>query len=482
MIWMLPLLFAQSDDDEEEMDSEMGLESLGYIGNAAPAPKMRAQAGEMLSATAGGAQDMGAFRAQVSSGVLPSAEALLMEGLLSEHDLPPRQTAPCPELLCVIGETAEMAVAGAPDVEAFAQLGFATNIRADAFQRPPVDLVVLLDASGSMAGLPLEMARLAVIALGVRLQPEDRVSVLVLRPGGAELVGQDLAPGDDAAWHAALDQIPGAGGWTPLHQGVEAALVHASKGRRPGRMSRVMVVSDQRPSQGPVQAEAFVHLAEIAAGGEVGLTWLGVGEGAPELAAQVSAVRGGNSLHVRDPTELVDRLGDELDFLITPLAYDLSLEIRPASGWRLAGVYGVPGAALTWDQQGIARMQVPTLFPSREGGAIYLGFARETLSWGPPAELQVGSALGTVGLSYEPVEGPVRAQEITLPVQSPERVSPGLVRGRLLVEEVLLLSHALEHPLDPGAHQALRDWQAQARTDSALGTEVTLVEQVLWLL
>jgi Ca-activated chloride channel family protein len=465
MFLLLPLMLAQGTDDEEEsvepvrmrtqidfsgMDMEMNL----------PAP---AVAPATLSAQVGGVQDFALFRSQVESMRVPPKEALIMEGLLAEHDLPPRSIAPCDQVLCVVTETSLWPVEGASQVEVFAQLGFDTNIVASTWQRPPVDLTVLIDASGSMAGGPAHISRLVLAVLQGQLHPEDRVHVMVVDGGQVSSIAQDLVPGEAAGWDAARGAVPSGQGWTELFSGVDQALRSAIQTQRPGRNARVMVVSDQRPNRGHTGAQDFVSLARLAAGRNVGLTWLGVGDADPSFGAKVGTVRGGNSLYIPGGQDLVQRFGEDLDMLVTPLAYDLALEIRPASGWRLAGVYGIPGQALSTDSSGVVRLNVATLFPSKEGGAIYLGLAPETLSWGPSTPPLPGTAMGSVVMSYEPVDGRVQTQVLGLTMEPATHRSLGLERGHHLVELYFLMQDLVEQPVSAELGQRVVDWQAHAQ-------------------
>jgi Ca-activated chloride channel family protein len=149
--------------------------------------------------------------------------------------------------------------------------------------------------------------------------------------------------------------------------------------------------------------------------------------------------------------------------LVTPLAYDLALEIRPASGWRLAGVYGIPGQALSTDSSGVVRLNVATLFPSKEGGAIYLGLAPETLSWGPSTPPLPGTAMGSVVMSYEPVDGRVQTQVLGLTMEPATHRSVGLERGHHLVELYFLMQDLVEQPVSAELGQRVVDWQAHAQ-------------------
>lgn len=480
MFVLLPLLLAQGAEDEEEEAVEYKMRTQIEFSDMAIEAPMPAPASATLSAQVGGTQDFAFFRAQVESMVVPPPEALVIEGLLAEHDLPSRAIAPCPELLCVVAETTAWPLAGQEQVEIFSQLGFDTNIVASTWQRPPVDLTVLIDASGSMAGGPNYMSRMVLTVLQARLKPEDRVRVMVVDGGQTQTLAEDLVPGDPQGWEQARAAVPNGQGWTELFSGVDGALRTAIAGRRPGRNSRVLVVSDQRPNRGHTGAQDFVSLARLAAGRGVGMTWLGVGEADPAFGAKVSQIRGGNSLYIPRGRDLATRFGRDLDMLVTPLAYDLSLEIRPASGWRLAGVYGIPGAALSRDDSGVVRLNVATLFPSKEGGAIYLGLAPETLSWGPSTPALPGTAMGTVVMSYEPVDGPVATQVVGLTLEPETHRSVGLERGHHLVELYFLLQALVAGPVDTEQALWTQAWLAQAE-DPELASAAELLRQ-LWAL
>lgn len=482
MFVLLPLLLAQGAEDEEEEAVEYKMRTQIEFSDMAvemPMPAA-APASAMLSAQVGGTQDFAFFRSQVASMVVPPPESLVIEGLLAEHDLPSRVIAPCPQLLCVVTETSAWPLAGQEQVEIFSQLGFDTNIVASTWQRPPADLTVLIDASGSMAGGPNHMSRMVLTVLQARLEPEDRVRVMVVDGGQTQILAEDLVPGAPQGWEQARAAVPNGQGWTELFSGVDRSLRTAIASQRPGRNSRVLVVSDQRPNRGHTGAQDFVSLARLAAGRGVGMTWLGVGESDPGFGAQVSQVRGGNSLYIPGGRDLVTRFGQDLDMLVTPLAYDLSLEIRPASGWRLAGVYGIPSAALSRDDSGVVRLNVATLFPSKEGGAIYLGLAPETLSWGPSTPALPGTSMGSVVMSYEPVDGPVATQVVGLTLELETYRSVGLERGHHLVELYFLLQDLVQEPTDTQQALRMQAWLAQA-DDPELASGAELLRQ-LWAL
>lgn len=439
VLLLVCLALAQEYEDEEEEAYEFD-----EIAAPAAAPRALKAMGYIdadvatLSATVGGAQDIGWFRDQVAMGQIPAPEAFSASGLLGEYDLPVRKPGPCGELLCVRTETHS---AQAP-LQVLTQLGFDTNLDANAYVRPPLDLTVVLDVSGSMAGSQRQAA-LAVVAMAGQMGPQDRLTVLTADSAVHERYAR-AAP-DGAQVIQALNALPYLG-WSNLELGVREGLERSAQhaGSWQGT-SRVLVISDLQPTLASTDPEAFSKMARIASHRDVGVTWVGVAAGFdPVFASQVSQVRGGNSLYLPEPYELVERLREEFDLLVTPLAYDLHLEIQPASGWRLSGVYGIPGQALEWDASGSAHLHVPTLFPSNEGGGIYLGFSREGVSGMPAAPLRAGSAVAQIQMAYTETNGAVRTQLLGAPWEGTPPTE-GWVLGHSLVRVIHAVDAALRH-------------------------------------
>jgi Ca-activated chloride channel family protein len=125
---------------------------------------------------------------------------------------------------------------------------------------------------------------------------------------------------------------------------------------------------------------------------------------------QIAHLRGGNYRFV-GADDVVPIFEDELDFLVTPLAYNLRVAAKPAQGTSLRTVYGVPGAA---DHVSGNLLDVTTVFLSKRKGGIVLrldGANVETLANGNTFDL------GSVDLSYETPEGVVETstEPMTLP-------------------------------------------------------------------
>jgi Ca-activated chloride channel family protein len=459
-LWlMLPLLsLAGEDEDEEAIEFDMdmpaaaprmSLERLAPAKLKVPAPAVVPDVSGNFSATAGGMQDIQWARQQIFSGGLPGPDSFTAEGLLSEHDLPARMTAPCTELLCVVGEAHPAAFAERQEVRALAQLGFSSKLNPATWVRPALDLVVVADQSAGIGDGDFLQLQASVLVLAGQLEQRDRLTIIALTDQGPQVL-LDRVPGDareDIAW--AVQAFHRSGG-TNLQQGLEAGLRHGIAGRRDFQgLSRVLVLSDWRPSAGNLEPDQLGRMARLAAQSGVGMSAIGVGASAdPRFQAELSSVRGGNGYHFPDTASMVEAFREEFLTMMVPLAQDFALEIQPASGWRLAGVYGIPGEALLRESSGTVRLKVPTLFLSSEGGAIVLAFAPEGVGSMPPVAPGPGASLATIGLAYTPMpEGRPGApvlDMLSLQLEPAQRASEGWTRCRVLVDEIEVLTASLK--------------------------------------
>lgn len=432
--------------------------------------------GDMLGATPGGAQDITFFRDRVAADEIPLPEVFTAEGLFSEHDLPLLASAPCHQLLCTNVAAAPADLVAQPDVRWLVQVGFASGLSAETFRRPPLNLVAVVDKSGSMSGTPIETVQHALHAIIRELGPDDQLSIVLY----GDEVHTHLEP-TKATEHSKLDAAVDAiaiDGSTNLEAGLLKGFALARESRRTfDGTTRVMLFTDERPNTGRTDADAFMTLSEAASRDGIGMTTVGVGvQFGAELAQKVSSVRGGNLLFFSDTEKMRNTFAEEFDYLVTELGYDLDMIVHPASGQRITGVYGIPGDKVQWTGDGGIQLHVSTLFLSKREGAIYLSLAN---TGGPRS----GKQLGSVSLSYEPRDGVPTASETAIYPTEKLRAAgnEGLSRGVLLVDELTVLKKAtaLHHESNDqeGAWQLVSALSARlaASDDPELASEIELV-------
>ena len=345
-----------------------------------------------LGVTPGGSQDIAFARDEIANGLIPDQEHFTAEGLFSEHDLP-LSGAPCEALLCPrAAATVHRPFVGDPEL--LVQLGFGTSISSASFQRPDLDLAFLVDTSGSMSGEPLEVSKKAMLAAIDQLGPDDHAALVEF--GSTARVRERSHAMDDAGKAKLRDAVRSleSNGSTDLESGMRKAYDELDLSLAASH--RLMIFTDAQPSTGLTAESDFVTLVRDRAEEAVGLSFFGVSPSlGTELADVIAKVRGGNFFFL-DEDALPVLFGDEFDFVVTPLAYDLEVAVSPAEGVALGAVYGAPVDG------GEVRLGASTLFLSSKDGGMAATFAIN-----PEGPLDIG----TMAVSYLPVGASARVED-----------------------------------------------------------------------
>ena len=429
LLLLAPLHAEEPDEEEEVIDfepaPELDFESIqiqGELIKPQGALLLDRMAPSSISATPGGAQDVNYFDYLLRLGEVPQTDQFTAEGLLSEHDLPAEGS--CHRLLCVVGQATAAHLDAQPDVTHLAQIGFTSALTE--LPRPPLNLVAVVDVSGSMEGAPLETVKESLYALVEQLKPTDQLTIVAF----SDTASVRLSPSTSAAeMRPIIDALRSEGG-TALSDGMALGFAQAAESRQTfDGLTRVVVLTDQQPNIGNTSAQGFMGQAAAAAADNIGMTLIGVSANfGAELAHQVSTVRGANLFYFSELEEMRTMFREELGAMMVPLAYDMRLTVTPHDGTTIEGLYGLPGSAVEWTGDGGLSMTVATLFPSKGGGGIFLGLSGER------------GALASLSLAYDPLDGAPIEQEVPLSVVSPRRAWTGLTRGAVLVDEFTSLT------------------------------------------
>lgn len=428
-------------------------------------------------ATPGGAQDIAYARSVIAGGAVPPADTITVEGLLSEHDLPTEGPA-CDSLLC-----ARPAVAVAPSLETGAnevwlQLGMTSGVHD--FVRPPTDLAIVVDRSASMGG-DLEQTYEAAARLIGQLRADDRVALVVFNDT-PEVVAP-LGPVGDASALVARMRNHAASGPANLMAGLQAGYdAVRAEPESDARLRRVVMLSCGYPQAGETSTGSFEEVVRTGADERIGLTFVGVLLSYNYTLAQaLSDERGGNSYYT-DSLDSIERVfDDELDTMLTPLAYDLRFGLELSDGYEVDRVYGIPGDA---DGAPRTELDVATAFISHRRGAVVVRLRRV-----PEHDTQ---ALGTVHLAYEPEPalgfGAPVSEDVPVTTDAGTEVvygSTGVRKAVALVNQAERMRAACERYADgaPDEARAILDellvylrGEAEALDDEGLRSEVALVE------
>ena len=195
--------------------------------------------------------------------------------------------------------------------------------------RPGIDVTLVLDTSGSMEGQPIAMLLEVCRAIAANLKSGDRVSVVTWDTGNKVLLAAHPVVGpDDPGLLAAIATVDAAGG-TDFHGGLVAGYDLAAASRQPGRVSRVIMISDGGANAGVTDIELIAEHA--GAEDEDGIYLVGVGVGSADtyndtLMDQVTDAGKGASVFVPNAGEAWRMFDDR--FLSTLLVAARDVQVR----------------------------------------------------------------------------------------------------------------------------------------------------------
>jgi Ca-activated chloride channel family protein len=200
-------------------------------------------------------------------------------------------------------------------------------------RRPPLNLTLVIDRSGSMAGEKLENAKAAARSIIGRLGSEDVFSLVSFDDQvKVELPAQYLR--NPAAALRAINNLE-PGGSTALYAGVKAGLAQAREFAKRGRTSRLILLSDGLANVGPDKPRDARELGRDAARHGIAVSTFGLGLGYDEdLLTALSQASDGNHAFIRDAGDIARILDRELGDALAVAARDIVIEIRLADGVR----------------------------------------------------------------------------------------------------------------------------------------------------
>ncbi len=233
------------------------------------------------------------------------------------------------------------------------------KVEADAPQgkRRSLNIGVVLDRSGSMAGQKIYNVREATKALAERLGGEDTFSLTIFD----HIVDTIITPrrmGDGLApLNGTVDRIEARGN-TNLCGGYQAGCDNVLSSRGAGALDRVVLLTDGLANAGVTDPR---EIASVSAGmAEKGIITSTVGVGADYseiLLGRMAEAGGGNTYFLRSAAEVEEVLEEELGGLLSVAAEGLQIRFEPArkgvqaeqlnayrmapdGAWVLGDVYG----------------------------------------------------------------------------------------------------------------------------------------------
>ena len=414
--------------------------------------------------SAGGAKDIQNFRKNIHNNFLPLPTDITHEGLFYDYYFETNKKEECDELFCPSYDLMTSHDPLSAKLDYFMSVGLNSNLTEADFERKPLNLVIVLDISGSMGSSfnhyyydgvngkqntssnqkasiksKMEVASNSVVSLLKHLNPSDRFglvlfnnSALLAKP--LSLVGQT----DMSAISDHILEIQHNGG-TNMHSG----MIEGSKQfddleqlNLAGSENRIIFLTDAMPNLGRTNEGDLINIAEKNANKGIHSTFIGIGvDFNTQLVEHITKIRGANYYSVHNDEEFASRMDEEFEFMVTPLVFNLQLTLD-SKGFEIEKVYGSPEA----DEASGDIMKVNTLFPSAtndektRGGLVLLKLRK------------IGEdATITLRISYENRKGEFSANEKVIVFNEQMKTfSNGIRKGVLLTRYANLLQNWMQ--------------------------------------
>ena len=362
--------------------------------SAPPAPNAPSEAiSGNIGLAAGGAKDITNFRENIRNNYLPLPTDITYEGLFYDYYFEAGSSEPTDKLFSPSYSSAVTRDPISHQTEYYLAVGLNSGMRESDFQRKKLNLVIVIDNSGSMGeaynqyyydrfgnridayaeeGInrrnKMQSATESVVSLLDQLQSNDRFAIVIFNTKASLVKPMGLVSRMDMrdVKNRVLDIT--AGGSTNLAAGLQLATQQFNNLYEINNYeyeNRIIVLTDAQPNTGDYSSSGLLGIAQNNAWNRLYTTVIGIGvDFNSQLIEQITKIKGANYYSVHSPREFRQRVEEEFDYMVTPLVFNLQLNFQ-SRGWRIEKVFGSPEA----DQATGSLMKINTLFPSKsEGG------------------------------------------------------------------------------------------------------------------
>jgi Ca-activated chloride channel family protein len=415
-----------------------------------------------IGLAAGGAKDIQNFRENINNGYLPLPTDVTYEGLFYDYYFDSGECEPGSKLF---NPSYSFAVTKDPfsgNTEYYLTVGLNSGMKESDFARKTLNLVIVLDISGSMSesyteyyydqwGVhhslsreegsqsqrKIDSAKDSVIELLRKLGPDDRFSIVLFNSSAILLQPMTQVRYTDMEGVFRDIHYLTAGGSTNLDAGMDLATTQFKGLREQSSYeyeNRVVILTDAEPNTGDISSYGLMYNVKKNADSRIYTTFLGIGvDFNSSLIEQITKVKGANYYSVHSYWHFRQRIEEEFDYMVTPLVFDLRLYFE-ADGWKIEKVFGSPEA----DAATGNLMYINTLFPAKSidgenrGGIVVLKLAKTSF---------LSSARVSLKVSYEDRNGhrDTSAAVVELDKKSPDYYDNTGIRKAILLSRYAAL-------------------------------------------
>ncbi len=206
-----------------------------------------------------------------------------------------------------------------------------------------VDMVIVLDRSGSMKGPKIDDARQAVLNLLSGLTAKDRFALITYSDEVQQITGLTHVTADHAEQlHAMVPGINAVGG-TNLGAGLRAGINLILSTHANGNARKLILISDGLANKGITDSSRLGRMAAAAVEKEFAVSTVGVGSDFNEQLMTTIADRGaGNYYYLENPAAFAEVFQKEFLYTRQTVATNVSISFPLVDGISITDAAGYP--------------------------------------------------------------------------------------------------------------------------------------------
>ena len=327
----------------------------------------------------GGSKNIENFRENIKNGYFPISTDITYNGLYYDYYFDKGKSEESNELFSPAYSVAVSRDPISSEYEYYMTVGLNSNIKESDFKRKKLNVIVVMDISGSMSSgfnsyyyddennndeqkSKMKIANESLNLLIDELNEDDRIGIVLFDDESylakpVNFVGKS----DISKLKEHILEIKARGG-TNFEAGYTRGteLFTDEMLNDKNYENRIIVITDAMPNMGKTSKDGLAENIEKNAENGIYTTFIGVGvDFNTEVIECLSDVKGANYYSVHSSEEFKKIMGEDFDYMVTPLVFDLELKLE-SDLFSIENVYGTDTKKFTSG----TIMKVNTLFPS----------------------------------------------------------------------------------------------------------------------
>ena len=330
----------------------------------------------------GGSKNVNNFRENIKNGYFPISTDITYNGLFYDYYFETGDKKTSEEMFYPSYSTAVSKDPISSNSEYYMTVGLNSNIKQSDFKRKKQNIVVLLDISGSMESSlnsyyydnsllskfmdnksKMQLANESVNLMIDELKDDDRLAMVLFDDDAYLAKNFNLIKDTDISkLKNHILEIEACGG-TNFEKGYKKATELFSNELLDDKEydNRIIVITDAMPNMGTTNKSELSKYIESNSEKGIYTSFIGVGvDFNTEVIESLSNVKGANYYSISSSKQFKKILGEEFDYMVTPLVFDLNLNFE-SDGYEIDKIYGTDSQDKSYGNI----MKVNTLFPSK---------------------------------------------------------------------------------------------------------------------